>query len=71
MEKKKHYYVPYLNKDKTERNEQQRFYSIKKKNEEKVYLKTLFHDWNVPERGWIQTKLVIIFYLIRKLRLSL
>jgi hypothetical protein len=22
-------------------------------------LKTLFQDWNVPERGWIQTKLVI------------
>jgi hypothetical protein len=35
----------------------------------KGLLKTLFHDWNVPERGWIQTKLVIIFYLIRKLRL--
>ncbi len=27
----------------------------------KNLLKTLFHDWNVPERGWIQTKLVIIF----------
>ena len=23
-------------------------------------LKILFHDWNVPERGWIQTKLVTI-----------
>jgi hypothetical protein len=38
----------------------------------KDLLKTLFYDWNVPERGWIQTKLVnaiscfqLIFTLFR------
>jgi hypothetical protein len=35
----------------------------------KNLLKTVFQDWNVPERGWIQTKLVIRFILnIRKIR---
>ena len=29
----------------------------------KSSLKALFLDWNVPERGWIQTKLVIRFIL--------
>jgi hypothetical protein len=27
-------------------------------------LKTLFQQWNVPERGWIQTKLVNVIWLL-------
>ena len=35
--------------------------SVNKEEERrKDLLQILFHDWNVPERGWIQTKLVII-----------
>jgi hypothetical protein len=34
----------------------------------KALLKALFQDWNVPERGWIQTKLVIRFiFKIRRI----
>ena len=48
-----------LKQRQNERTEQR---DVINKDEErrKASLKTLFHDWNVPERGWIQTKLVII-----------
>ncbi len=43
-----------------ERNQNRDFIN-KEEQRRKNLLKTLFLDWNVPERGWIQTKLVIIF----------
>jgi hypothetical protein len=43
----------------------------KEEERRKNLLKILFHDWNVPERGWIQTKLVIRFiFNIRKYELD-
>ncbi|CAF3878004.1 unnamed protein product [Rotaria sp. Silwood2] len=54
---------------KQRQNERSQQYDNISKEEErrKNLLRTLFFDWNVPERGWIQTRLVIIFILnIRK-----
>ncbi|CAF3350738.1 unnamed protein product [Rotaria sp. Silwood1] len=42
----------------------QQYDTINKEDERrKNLLRTLFFDWNVPERGWVQTRLVIIFIL--------
>ncbi len=50
-----------------ERN-QQRDSHQQEEERRKNALKTLFHDWNVPERGWIQTKLVSLRIRNRKTR---
>ena len=48
---------------KQRQNERNQHRDVIKSEEErrKNLLKTLFHDWNVQTRGWIQTKLVNIF----------
>jgi CII-binding regulator of phage lambda lysogenization HflD len=48
-----------LKERQNERTQNQEVIS-KEEERRKTLLKTLFYDWNVPERGWIQTKLVII-----------
>jgi hypothetical protein len=55
-----------LKKRQNERSEH-RDMTNKEEERRKDSIKTLFLDWNVPEKGWIQTKLVIIFiFHIRK-----
>jgi CII-binding regulator of phage lambda lysogenization HflD len=55
-----------LKKRQSERSEH-RDMTNKEEERRKDSIKTLFLDWNVQERGWIQTKLVIIFsFDIRK-----
>jgi hypothetical protein len=62
-----------LKERQNERTQNQEVIS-KEEERRKTLLKTLFYDWNVPERGWIQTKLVIIqsfLNLLDKLRLEM
>ena len=42
---------------------QQRDLIAKEQERRTNLLKELFQDWNVPERGWIQTKLVNLFFV--------
>ena len=50
---------------KQRQNERRQKQDVANKEEERRrnLLRALFCDWNVPERGWIQTKLVSIFIL--------
>lgn len=53
-----------LKKRQSDRHEHRETIS-KEEERRKNALRALFFDWNVPERGWLQTKLVIIFILFR------